>query len=248
MSKIVRVQRLGRVRYAPAWEYQQALLAELVARKRANRHRRPTDADYEPVQHYFLLCEHDPVYTLGKSGKADHLLLDEAALRARGIDYYPINRGGDITYHGPGQVVGYPILDLDDFFTDVHRYVRSLEEMVIRTLADYGLEGIRLKDYTGVWLAPHDETEQYRKICAIGVHLSRWCTLHGFALNVNTDLSYFGHIVPCGIAEANKTVTSLAAELGEEIPLAGVQERLLHHFGTIFEGILVPSTPNPALL
>ena len=247
-SKTVYVQRLGRVRYAPTWDYQGELLRELVARKRANRGKVPGDADYQPLHHYFLLCEHDPVYTLGKSGSTANLLLSEAELAARGIDYFPVNRGGDITYHGPGQVVGYPILDLEAFFTDVHRYVRSLEETVIRTCADYGLEAMRLKDYTGVWLPPHDEEEPYRKICAIGVHLSRWCTLHGFAFNVNTDLTYFEHIVPCGIADANKTVTSLAAELGEPIDLTAVQDRLLHHFGTIFEGTLVPSTPNSASL
>ena len=247
-NKTVYVQRLGRMRYATAWDYQQTLLKELVDRKRANRKIAADDPAYQALHHYFLFCEHHPVYTLGKSGSTANLLLDEATLAARGIDYYPINRGGDITYHGPGQVVGYPILDLDAFFTDVHRYVRSLEEIVIRTLHDFGLEAIRLKDFTGVWIPPYDESEPYRKICAIGVHLSRWCTLHGFALNVNTELDYFTHIVPCGIADSNKTVTSLAVELGEEVPLPEVQDRLLHHFGAIFEGHLVPSTPNAALL
>ena len=245
--KTVYVEDLGRVRYAPTWDYQQTRLRELVDRKRANRGKTPADTDYAPLRHYLLFCEHEPVYTLGKSGSTDHLLLDEAALQRRGIDYFPINRGGDITYHGPGQVVGYPILDLEDFFTDVHRYVRSLEETVIRTCNDFGLEAIRLKDYTGVWLPAHGPDEPYRKICAIGVHLSRWCTLHGFALNVNTDLRYFEHIVPCGIADANKTVTSLAAELGETVDTTEVLARLRTHFGAIFECTLRSVSPNTEL-
>ena len=245
--KRVYVQNLGRVRYAPTWDYQQARLRELVDRKRANRGKVPTDLDYRALHHYFICCEHEPVYTLGKSGSADHLLLNEQQLRRKGIDYFPINRGGDITFHGPGQLVGYPILDLEDFFTDVHRYVRSLEETVIRTCADYGLETLRLKGFTGVWLPPADGKAAYRKICAIGVHLSRWCTLHGFAFNVNTDLRYFDYIVPCGIADANKTVTSLRAELGEPVDLADVRERLLQHFGTIFECNLLPASPNTEL-
>ena len=243
----VRFQDLGRYRYREAWDYQSALHRTLVDNKLNHRHLSPKSY---PQDHYLLLVEHPPVYTLGKSGTIEHLLLGEPELEARGIDYFPINRGGDITFHGPGQVVGYPILDLECFFTDVHRYVRSIEEVIMRTLADYGLESCRLKDYTGVWLPPrtapdisreNDDPQgpvfwaKYRKICAIGVHLSRWVTLHGFAFNVNTALEYFDYIVPCGIADADKTVTSLERELGHPVDISAVKERLKTHFCTVFE-------------
>ena len=185
-----------------------------------------------------MFVEHPPVYTLGKSGSMDHLLLSEAQLQERGIQFFPINRGGDITFHGPGQIVGYPVLDLECFFTDVHKYVRNIEEVIIRTLAGYDLEAVRIKDYTGVWLngtVYRPPSTVHRKICAIGVHLSRWVTLHGWAFNINTPLEYFDYIVPCGIADEDKTVTSLAAELGRPVDLQEVKEKLKRHFAEVFE-------------
>lgn len=229
--------------YQEAWDYQTKLHRAHVDAKLARR-----DGPVEQPPHRLLFVEHPPVYTLGKSGSMDNLLLSEGELRERGIDFYPINRGGDITFHGPGQLVGYPILDLDQFFNDVHRYVRNLEEVMIRTLADYGLEGYRLKDYTGVWIEKKhsnhageitpgeaDFWSKQRKVCAIGVHLSRWVTLHGWAFNVNTPLEYFGYIVPCGIAEDDKTVTSLAMELGRPVDMAEVKKRVQGHFEAVFE-------------
>ena len=216
---------LGRREYAAAWDHQTEVHRELVARKRSyGWARAPT-----PPPHRVLFVEHDHVYTLGKSGSTDHLLLDEAGLRARGVAFHRINRGGDITYHGPGQLVGYPILDLDWFFHDVRRYVWSLEESVIRTLRRYGVAAERYEGYTGVWLPPQPAGEDlpdglpWRKICAIGVHLSRWVTLHGFAFNVATDLSYFRGIVPCGIARGDHEVTSLTAELGRVVEMEEVK-------------------------
>jgi lipoyl(octanoyl) transferase len=225
MEKVIQ-RDLGRIDYKQAWEYQTDLHQELIERKKLH----PDHLRY----HYLLMCEHPPVYTLGKSGKFDHLLLTEEELTKRGLQFYKINRGGDITFHGPGQVVVYPIFDLDGFFTDVHRYVRSLEEAVIRTLAHFGLEGLRVKEYTGVWLEATSVLPQ-RKICAIGVHLSRWVAMHGLAFNVNTDLNLFQNIVPCGIQESDKDVTSLARELGREVPLQEVKEQLAKHFQDIFE-------------
>jgi len=183
--------------------------------------------------HTFLLCEHPPVFTLGKSGSEDNLRIAEAERARLGFDYFRINRGGDITYHGPGQIVGYPILDLEEFYCDVHRYVRELEEVIIRVLAVYGLHGERFPAYTGVWLAPR-EGRPWRKVCAIGVHLSRWVTLHGFAFNVQTDLSHFDHIIPCGISDADKTVTSLARELGWSPPLEEVRGHVARCFSEVF--------------
>ena len=220
--------------YAAAWERQQELLDELVARKRRNRGKQPGDADWEARRHYLIFCNHPHVYTLGKSGSEEHLLLDAQERKEHGVEYFKINRGGDITYHGPGQIVGYPIFDLEGFFTDVHKYVRYLEEAVIRTIADYGLtEGYREQGYTGVWL-PATATDPKRKICAIGVHLSRWCTMHGFAFNVNTDLSYFNNIIPCGIDEPDRDVTSLARELGRPVDMDECRERLLGHLSELF--------------
>ncbi|GIV31902.1 MAG: octanoyltransferase [Saprospiraceae bacterium] len=224
---------LGRIPYREAWDLQQALHAEVVDRKRNNRRRCEAGLPIEPVRHYLLFCEHPPVYTLGKSGSESNLLLDEETLREKGIDFFRINRGGDITYHGPGQIVGYPIFDLDEFFTDVHRYVRYLEEAVIRTLAAYGLEAMRIPAYTGVWL-PATSVLPARKICAIGVHLSRWVTMHGFAFNVNTQLDYFNNIIPCGIRDADKAVTSLALELGTEVDVEPVKDLLKQHFADLF--------------
>ena len=225
MEKVV-FRDLGRISYAEAWAYQEELHRELILRKRE-------EGATDERCHYLLFCEHPHVYTLGKSGSLDHLLLDEESLRARGVEFYAINRGGDITYHGPGQLVAYPIFDLDGFFKDVHRYVRYLEEAVIRTLAEYGIEAGRVERYTGVWLAARGFLPQ-RKICAIGVHLSRWVTLHGLALNVNTDLSFFGGIIPCGIQEEGKGVTSMQQELGEQVDMEEVKVRLRKHFAELF--------------
>ncbi len=239
MTPQVLFKDLGLVGYKEAWDAQTLKHQAIIAQKLAHRGEAPGSF---PQEHVFWVLEHPHVYTLGKSGSMDHLLLSETEMTARGISFFPINRGGDITYHGPGQIVGYPILDLECFFTDVHRYVRAVEEVIIRTLADYGVEGYRIKDYTGVWVGfPPDKAVAegtdmvHRKVCAIGVHLSRWVTLHGFAFNVNTDLQYFDYIVPCGIAETDKTVSSLAAELGREIPLDEVKSKLRHHFGVVFE-------------
>jgi lipoyl(octanoyl) transferase len=223
---------LGRISYQEAWDYQtqvhQTLVAEKMALRKAGL---PPSAATAP--HYLLFCEHPPVYTLGKSGSLDHLLLDEVGLQKQGFEFFKINRGGDITYHGPGQIVGYPIFDLERFFTDVHRYVRFLEEVIILTIAEYGLHGQRVEKYTGVWLEPTGD-RPWRKICAIGVHLSRWVSMHGFAFNINTNLEHFQHIIPCGIADEDKAVTSLAQELGQEIDIEAVKKRLTHHFAHLF--------------
>jgi lipoyl(octanoyl) transferase len=225
----VQYHDLGSIDYQEAWALQESLLRvnvgmKLAAGAKANPAKVPT-------QHHLLCCEHPPVYTLGKSGKESHLLLDEAALKARGIQFYRINRGGDITYHGPGQITGYPIFDLEKFRTDIGWYLRSMEEVMIRLLAEYGLEGGRIADATGVWLDVDGPNP--RKICAMGVRCSRWVSMHGFAFNVNTDLSYFEHIVPCGIRD--KGVTSLQAELGREIPLDEVKTKLRALFADQFE-------------
>jgi len=236
-------QDLGVQKYQQAWDFQAGLHRALVDNKLKNRDLAPKSY---PQHHHLLLVEHPPVYTLGKSGSIDNLLLSEAELSARGIEYYPINRGGDITFHGPGQIVGYPILDLECFFTDVHRYVRDIEEVIIRTLAEYGMRAFRIKDYTGVWVGgdananeedhplSSERTTGFRKICAIGVHLSRWVTLHGWAFNVNTSLDYFNYIIPCGISDPDKTVTSLQRELGREVDMEEVKYHIKQHFGAVF--------------
>ena len=218
MEKVI-FKDLGQVDYQSAWDYQTDVHQSIVERKLAIR----KEANIgDPLPHQLLFCEHPPVYTLGKSGSIDHLLLTETELEEQGFRFYKINRGGDITYHGPGQLVGYPIFDMERFFTDIHRYVRYLEEVIIRTIATYGLQGFRLKGYTGVWLEA-TATLPRRKICAIGVHLSRWVTMHGFAFNVNTDLSHFDYIVPCGIDDKDKAVTSLARELGHPVVMEEVK-------------------------
>ncbi len=224
---------LGKIPYREAWDYQQQLLAQVVETKKQNRERTVQGMSLLPVRHYLLFCEHPPVFTLGRSGSMDNLLLDEAGLQQHGIEFFKINRGGDITYHGPGQIVGYPIFDLDEFFTDAHRYVRMLEEAVIRTLEEYGVETCRIPEYTGVWL-PEKGWLPKRKICAIGVHLSRWVTMHGFAFNVNSQLDHFRHIIPCGINDRDKDVTSLAQELGHTMDEHEVKEKLKHHFAGLF--------------
>ena len=227
MNKRVRLQDLGLKDYKETWDYQERLFQDTVNLKIRNRRE---EARLETPNH-FLFVEHPHVYTLGKSGDIDNLLVNEEELAKKGAKFYKINRGGDITYHGPGQIVGYPILDLDNFFTDIHKYLRFLEEMVILTLADYGIKAERSKGETGVWLDVG--TPFARKICAMGVRASRWVTMHGFALNVNSDLGYFDLMIPCGIK--GKAVTSLNVELGKkEVDMGEVKQRLLGHFGNLF--------------
>jgi len=230
-NKTIQLIELGKMPYQQALELQEKLFRETIAIKRENRAR----STQFPTKNYLLWVEHNPVITLGKSGKQKHLLLDEQQLKKKEIDFYPTSRGGDITFHGPGQIVGYPILDLDNFFTDIHKYLRFLEQAVINTLAEYGLEGTRSEGETGVWLDVG--TPFARKICAMGVKASRWVTMHGFAFNINTDLSYFDHIIPCGIQ--GKGVTSLAKELGKEISFKEVKEKLEVHFAHLFEASFI---------
>jgi len=228
MNKIVELQDLGTKDFKDTWDYQEALFRSIVDTKIKNR-RENTNLK---TDNYFLFVEHPHVYTLGKSGDMSNLLLNEKQLKEKGATFYKINRGGDITYHGPGQIVGYPILDLENFFTDIHKYLRLLEEMIILTLAEYGLKTERSKGETGVWLDV--ETPFARKICALGVRASRWVTMHGFALNVNANLGYFDNIIPCGIR--GKAVTSLNVELGvDTIDESEVKEKLLKHFVELFE-------------
>ncbi len=228
MNKLVQIQDLGLKDYKETWDYQEELFKGILEVKSKNRRE---NINLE-TDNYFLFVEHPHVYTLGKSGDISNLLLDEEQLRQKGATFYKINRGGDITYHGPGQIVGYPILDLDNFFTDIHKYLRLLEEMIILTLAEYGLKAERSKGETGVWLDVG--TPFARKICAMGVRASRWVTMHGFALNVNANLGYFDNIIPCGIR--GKAVTSLNVELGKkEVDINEVKEKLLKHFKSLFE-------------
>ena len=229
-NKSVTFLQLGSIDYQEAWDYQEKLFAQIVDLKIANRKAAPGQEQATP--NYLLFCQHPHVYTLGKSGSEHNLLINAAGLKQQQASFYKINRGGDITYHGPGQVVAYPIFDLDNFFTDIHQYLRFLEEAVIRTLAQYGLAAGRIAGLTGVWL-DHEQQLRPRKICALGVKCSRWVTMHGLAFNVNTDLEYFKHIVPCGISD--KAVTSLKQELGYEVPLAEVEEKLLGHLAQLFE-------------
>ena len=228
MNKHIKLEDLGLKDYKATWDYQEALFKSIVDSKIKNRR----EALGLPTNNYFLLVEHPHVYTLGKSGDMSNLLVDEAQLAEKGATFHKVNRGGDITYHGPGQIVGYPILDLDNFFTDIHKYLRFLEEMIILTLAEYGLKAERSKGETGVWLDVG--TPFARKICAMGVRASRWVTMHGFALNVNANLGYFDLMIPCGIK--GKAVTSLNVELGvETINEADVKAKLLKHFARLFE-------------
>ncbi len=231
-ARALAVQRLGLVPYEPTWALQEELLAATVAIKTQNREATAAGRAPQPTPNHLLLCQHPHTYTLGKSGKPEHLLLSEGDLAAHGATYHRINRGGDITYHGPGQLVGYPILDLDNFRPDIHWYLRTLEEAVIQTLAEYGLRAGRIAGLTGVWLGWEEGAPNPRKICAMGVKCSRWVTMHGFALNVAPDLAYFGHIVPCGITD--KAVTSLAQELGRPVAVEEVQERLVPHLRALF--------------
>ncbi|MHA7058630.1 lipoyl(octanoyl) transferase LipB [Aquimarina sp. M1] len=232
MNKKIEIQELGLKDFKETWEYQEALFKEILDTKIKNR-REAANLD---TSNYFLFVEHPHVYTLGKSGDISNLLLNEEQLQKKGATFYKINRGGDITYHGPGQIVGYPILDLDNFFTDIHKYLRFLEEMVILTLAEYGIKGVRSDGETGVWLDVG--TPFARKICAMGVRASRWVTMHGFAFNVNADLGYFDNIIPCGIND--KAVTSLHVELSvEKVDISEVKEKLLKHFTDLFEAEMI---------
>ena len=227
-NKSVLIQDLGTLDYAEAWAYQEQLFKAIVQTKIDNRRNSTNTA----TENHLLFVRHPHVYTLGKSGDPDNLLIDEQKLASIGAQFFKINRGGDITYHGPGQIVGYPILDLENFFTDIHKYLRLLEEMIILTLADYGIKAERSKGETGVWLDVG--TPFARKICAMGVRASRWVTMHGFALNVNTDLGYFDHMIPCGIR--GKSVTSMRVELkSQKIDEHKVSQRLLHHFEQLFQ-------------
>ncbi len=231
MNKRIELQDLGYKDYKDTWDYQETLFKSIVDRKIKNRR----EGGDEETRNYFLFVEHPHVYTLGKSGDMSNLLLNEQQLTQKGATFYKINRGGDITYHGPGQIVGYPILDLENFFTDIHKYLRLLEEVIILTLVDYGLKAERSPGETGVWLGVG--TPFARKICAMGVRASRWVTMHGFALNVNADLGYFDNIIPCGIR--GKAVTSLHVELGgEHVDEGEVKSKLLHHFEELFEAEL----------
>ncbi len=234
MNKTIQLQDLGLRDYKATWDYQEELFKDVVDLKIKNR-REETQIE---TPNYFLFVEHPHVYTLGKSGDLDNLLLSEKQLEAKGANFYKINRGGDITYHGPGQIVGYPILDLENFFTDIHKYLRFLEEAIILTLQEYGIASGRSDGETGVWLG--EGTPFARKICAMGVRASRWVTMHGFALNVNADLGYFDNIIPCGIR--GKAVTSLNVELGvEKVNENEVKEKILKHFSKLFEAEIKPS-------
>lgn len=229
---------LGIIDYKSAWDYQERLLQENVAIKSYERIN-PSMVDcVSDTKHSFLICEHTPVYTLGKSGSIDNVLITTAQLQEEGIEFFHTNRGGDITYHGLQQIVGYPILDLEKFYTDIGRYLRNLEDVIILTIAEYGIKGERSAGETGVWIDPGIIGKQ-RKICAIGVRCSRWITMHGFALNVNTDLSYFNNIIPCGIQ--NKQVTSMEKEWGAKLDYREVKERLKRNFEKVFEVKLVES-------
>lgn len=216
--------------YKACWDYQETLFNETIAQKTANRNL-DTESQIQTKNH-LLFVEHPHVYTLGKSGDVSHLLINDAELEEKHATYYKINRGGDITYHGPGQLVGYPILDLDHFFTDIHKYLRLLEETIILTLDEYGIKAGRSKGETGVWI-DEDNIFKTRKICAMGVRCSRWVTMHGWGFNVNSDLNYFSNIVPCGIQD--KAVTSLNKELGQDVDMTEIKSKLKKHFSTLFE-------------
>lgn len=234
MNTPVQFKDLGILDYQEAWDFQQGIFDDLVQLKLENR---KLENERDPItpKNYLFFVEHPHVYTLGKSGSVDNLLLTEEQLKEKKATFYKINRGGDITYHGPGQIVGYPVLDLEQFFTDIHRYLRTLEEAVILTLAEYGIKGDRFDGYTGVWIDPDKPTA--RKICAMGVKCSRWVTMHGFAFNVNSDLGMFNNIIPCGIDD--KDVTSMQHELGKPVNIEEVKAKLKKHIANLFEMELV---------
>ena len=226
-NKKVFLKELGSIAYKAAWDFQEKLMNDIIRIKKHNR----THASFDPTPNYFLFVTHPNVYTLGKSGNVKHLLLSEKRMLQKGISFYKTNRGGDITYHGKGQIVGYPILDLENFFTDIHKYLRLLEEVIILTLDSYGIKTERSTGETGVWLEVG--TPYARKICAMGVRCSRWVSMHGFALNVNTDLKYFDDIIPCGIK--HKSVTSMQQELNEKIDESQVKKTILKKFEKVFQ-------------
>jgi len=228
-NKKTRYINLGLIDYKDAWDYQTDLFQRVLGVKAENRSL--PDNQQRLTDNFLVFCQHPHVYTLGKSGKEENLLVKDDELKVIGASYYHINRGGDITYHGPGQIVGYPIIDLENFFTDIHKYMRLLEEAVIQTVREFGVSAGRIPGLTGVWIN-HNEKESARKICALGVKTSRWVTMHGFALNVNTDLNYFSHIVPCGIDD--KEVTSLQKELGQAVDLSAVEEVLKNKIADLF--------------
>lgn len=240
MKQTVLFEDIGAMPYKEAWDYQESLLTENLAIKAELRNKANStepmvdDVNHSPLttHHHLLLVEHPPVYTLGKSGDVKNILISEEDRLQKGIEFYPTNRGGDITFHGPQQIVGYPILDLEKFETDIGKYLRKLEEVIILTMAEYGLKGKRSKGETGVWLDP-DVKGKERKICAMGVRCSRWITMHGFAFNVNTDLNYFNHIIPCGIE--NKAVTSLQKELGAPVDFEEAKEKVKQNFENVFD-------------
>lgn len=225
---------LGLMDYKDCWDYQEELFNGIIRQKIANRDL--PEQQQIPTKNYLLFVEHPPVYTLGKSGNETNLLLDAKGLADENATYYKINRGGDITYHGPGQLVAYPILDLDNYFTDIHKYLRLLEETIITTLKEYGIESERSKGETGVWLDVEDKSKA-RKICAMGVRCSRWVTMHGWGFNVNTNLDHFKHIIACGIPD--KAVTSLNKELGHDVDMPEMKEKLKRNFAKLFEAVLV---------
>ncbi len=232
-KQYVQFSDLGQMRYKEAWDYQEQLLKENVAKKAlVYTGGLAVSKDEVPTTHHLLFVEHPPVYTLGKSGHMENVLLSEESLAARGIDFFRTNRGGDITFHGPQQIVGYPILDLEKFYTDIGKYLRNIEEVIILTLQEYGIKGERSSGETGVWI-DHDKPGRERKICAIGVRSSRWVTMHGFALNVNTDLDYFNFIIPCGIQ--NKQVTSIARELGRPVDFEEAKKLVRKNFEKVFD-------------
>ena len=229
MNNKIFFKDLGLRSYKEVWDLQEVLLKQNVDRKVKEETRSLTN-------HHLLFVEHPPVYTLGKSGKIEHVLINDAEMKEKEIEFFHINRGGDITFHGPGQLVGYPILDLDKFKTDLGWYLRSLEEVFIATMAEYGLKGDRSPGETGVWIDP-DKKGKERKICAMGIKCSRWITMHGFAFNVNTDLRYFNYIVPCGIE--NKQVTSLEKELGRKLDMEEVKEKVKRNFEIVFNAVIL---------
>ncbi len=233
----IHFQDLGSIAYDAAWDYQETLMQANLRIKSARYNTpEPALADDTETRHHLLFCEHPHVYTLGKSGHMENLLVNDTRLKELNVSFFKTNRGGDITYHGPGQIVGYPILDLEHYETDLGKYMRNLEEVIIRTLAHYNITAGRLPGSTGVWLDA-DVKGRARKICAMGVRCSRWVTMHGFALNVNTDLRYFDYIVPCGISD--KSVTSIKKELGRSVDESEVKGVLLNEFGTVFNSEII---------
>ena len=243
-KQLVTFKDLGLIDYKSAWDYQEGLLQANVRLKTAIAKKltqnidssKSGDPNYLSTSNYFILCEHPPVYTLGKSGHLENVLISEAEMEQKGIQFFKTNRGGDITFHGPNQIVGYPVIDLEKFYTDIGRYLRELEEVIILTLAEYNIVGGRIKGETGVWIDPEIAGKE-RNICAMGVRCSRWITMHGFALNVNTDLSYFENIIPCGIQ--NKKVTSIQNELNSLVDISGVKEKLQRNFEKVFSVSLI---------